>query len=43
MVEEFVYLVGCLAFFLTKDIFVGKKLVENFDFFVVVENEKFLV
>ena len=31
--KEFVYLVGCLAFFLTKDVFVGKKTYRKLRFF----------
>ena len=39
MAKEFVYLVGCFAFFLTNDVFVCKKLIKHFCSVVVVQNE----
>ena len=41
--ENFVHLVCCLGFFLTKDVVVGKKLVEYISFPFTVENEEVLI
>ena len=41
--ENFVYLVCGLCFFLTKDVVVGKKLVEYISFSCIVENEEVLI